>query len=227
MVSIKCNSSGFDFMFPVPADSTEFNENARRALTPEGIDACTDEANMNILYRSVYPQIREAASEKFEKLSTLIPGAADVPRKTTTKELKEKQADGSPVTKEVYDESDTVHINRVKAELVKQGLAPTLEAATVLLQPHWDAVVAGIKFDASQKERKPAEPKKPGKQALEFARVLIQRGQADVAAKQLSTQLGRPVATDEESLALAMQENLRRLAEIAQRDQMAALGITV
>jgi hypothetical protein len=206
MMTRKVSSLALTLNVECPATEAEFNANAKKA------DAMLEEATYNVLYRSWLPEFREKFLEAVCK-------ETGIERKSTTKELKSKEADGSTKTTEVWDETESVCFGRICAT---SGRTPES------FQPLANDIAATIPFDASAPERKPAAPRKPRKDLLAFVEKAIADGNKAILVDKLSANLGRDLAEDitATDLALALGEDVQRIENEAKAKQMASLGLS-
>lgn len=200
MQQVTISVLGFSPTITVPSTPEEYN-----ALAPKRANACVEDANNNTIYRGVSPVIRDGICAMLE--------AAGVARKNFG-------TDDEPQW-----EKEGVFKKRAIAELASQR--GTDEAA--VMASFNDAVQAiadskEARFDPSERETKgPAAAF--GKGDLKLAEQVIADGKVYVIAAKLSAILNRPVATDDKSLARAIADNRRALAEKAAQEQKLALGL--
>lgn len=212
------NPLGMSPTFQIPESVDEFDTLAKRA------GACLDEAVANIMYRGPFADWRDMFLHGFEANGSKFDGIdkqTGIERKTKVVELTSKNEDGSPKTREAYDESEAVYWNRVKTSLVQAGRFPSEEAVIANFQPWAQQVADAITFDPSQAERKERGPKKVPKQYIELAQRYIDQGKADVLAKKLTKWLGREVGIAVEVLAQAIKDDQDRRAK-EQMDKLLA-----
>jgi hypothetical protein len=145
----------------VPATVDEFDKNAKR----EG--ACLDEANNNVVYRSSLAELRDLFlhgrdADTLKQIPAFegIEQVTKVPRKT--KETGRKAADGTPIL--TYAETEVDYFQRVCLE---QKVEPSS------FQPLMDKAAALVEFDASAREKKPAQPKKLAAKYAETAQMIL------------------------------------------------------
>ena len=195
---ISVSSLGFDLTKEVPSTVEEYNTLAKRE------SAALEDAINNTLYRGTLAEFR---SKFLEELGTLTGVARGIVKPATSEE-----ADDA-----VY-ESEGKWYKRILAS-VNNVVPPDW---TVLAQRIMDASA----FDPSAKERSSDGPA-IGKKDLALAQELIKRGESKVAevAAQLSTKLGRAVATDEKSLARALADYRRAKAAEEEARQKAEFGL--
>lgn len=208
MINRIVKTLGFSFMLQVPETAVEYNA---MAGAKEGEDLCCEEAVDNIIYRSVLTGTRSDFCE-------LLEATFNIPRDTKKVELKSKNEDGTPKYSEVYAETEEVYVNKVLARTGKTRAE---------LQELLDKVVAKNQFDPKVKERKPAGPKKARKDLLHVTEAIVAQGKGDLLAQKLSEKLGKPVAGDANSLALALAEDQRNEEAKRNAELVSSLGITV
>lgn len=199
---------GFEFVLAVPSTSAEYNTLAK---AKEGEDLCCQEAVNNVIYRSTLTGVRDDFCEALEE-------ATGVARHTKKVELKSKNDDGTPKYSEVWNETEELFVNRALAESGKTRA----DFAELLA-----SVVEKNPFNPAVAERKPAGPKKARKDLLQVTEAVVAQGKGDLLAQKLSEKLGKPVAGDANSLALALQEDQRNEEAKRNASLVASLGITV
>lgn len=200
----KFKSLGLDVPFQVPESTEEFDRLAKQ----EG--ACLTEAVNNVVYRSNLATFRhyflhgtEGAKDSEGNPLPQINGVEQltgIKRATETKELTSKNEDGSPKTTEVYAETEMKYFQRVLDERGEEASQ---------YQELANDVANVIPFDPSAQERGSGKTKIP-KTYLELAKKAIDGGKAEVLAERLKERLGREVDLDEQSLALAVKEDMDR-----------------
>jgi hypothetical protein len=188
--------------YTVPESVEEYNE-----LAPDRTDenACLEDAIGSQAYRGMHPKFRDELVKKLEADF----GIKREVVKTLT--LKSTNEDGSPKTRELLEEPGAF-IRRVRE-------AKGLEAAEDWedkYQPWADEFAPTIEFDPNQKPAQ-ASVRIP-KGALELAEKRIEEGKADGLAAKLAEWLGRSVGTTKEELALAIAEDKRRRAKLADQE---------
>lgn len=157
MKQAKYSSLGLDVNFSVPSTIEEFDTNAKR------VGACLDEATNNVIYRGSLAEFRENFCAKLEEV-------AKVDRMTKATDKKDDK--GNPI--EVYIETEADFVKRVVSTTKKP-----IESWQSLA----DEVAKAIVFDASQRERKPAAPKKLGADYKATAeKVIANKNQAKLVA---------------------------------------------
>lgn len=195
MIRTEVSSLGYTLTKEHPATVEEYN-----ALAPKRANACLEDAVASTDYRSVFPVFRDT-------LLTELGETYGVPRENFGTEDDPKW------------ETEGKWFNRIVAKSGKTPEQFRSETLTVA-QKHMDAAA----FDPSERESKGSGPT-IGKRDLALAQQVITDGKADVIAGKLAVILGRDVATDEKSLARAIADNRRALAEKAAQEQKAALGL--
>lgn len=195
MIRTEVSSLGYNLTKEHPATVEEYN-----ALAPKRANACLEDATASTDYRSVFPVFRDS-------FLTELGETFGVPRENFGTEDEPKW------------ETEGKWFNRIVA---KSGKTPEqFRAETIgIAQKHMDAAP----FDPSEREAKGTGPA-IGKRDLALAQQVIADGKADAIAGKLAAILGRDVPTDEKSLARAIADNRRALAEKAAQEQKAALGL--
>lgn len=150
----------------VPESADEFDKNAKKA------GACVDEAVKNVWYRSNAADIRSTfihgADEVKDGDKVVTPAFKGV-EETFGYDRKTKVTQGKGDKQiESFAETEEQYIDRVRAQLVKDGKAKDEAGATALLQPIYTQALALCPFDASATERK-AGPAKLAKTWIESA----------------------------------------------------------
>lgn len=194
------NSLGVTVNLNVPESVEEFDQNAKR------IGACLDEAINNVVYRGSLAEFRDAFTTKVEETH-------QVERKTES--TGKKDSDGNDIVK--YAETEGEYIKRVCA-------TKGIEAAQ--LQSLADEVAAGIVFDASATERKPAAPKKLAEDYKNVAIQLIDAGKVDAFRDKKATPRNIVVPDltgDREKDILAVGYAVKQVELAIRKEQMAAL----
>lgn len=187
MKTQKYKSLGFEVSFQVPETVEEFDANAKR------VGACLSEAINNVVYRSSMAEYREGFLHGYDVLDDAgkvvkhIKGVDEVTgieRKTKSsgKQRTVKGADGVETKEDitVWDEKESEYLDRVIAE---KGWDEATAAKN--LQPIADAVAGAIAFDASARERKPAQPKKLPQMYVDSATRVIDNGNQEKIVKKL------------------------------------------
>ncbi len=197
---IEVKPFGFSLTHEVPSTEQEYN-----ALAPTRKDAMLEDAVLNIEYRGVFPEFRDALCSHLEKVT----GVA------------REELDGSTEEKPVY-ESEGKYLARVVAEKYAGDKATFVAEHQAKAQE----IIDGIKFDPSVKERSSDGPA-IGKKDLAMAKELLERGEGMVAkvAAALAERLGRTVATDEKGLARAFADHRRAEAAKLEAATKASLGM--
>lgn len=203
MKETKVKSLGLTLVVLTPATPEEYDLNAKKQ------GACVEDSVSNTIYRAWLPKFRSKFCEAVEAETKVV-------RKYITKELKEKNQDGTPKTTDVWDETEGKYIDRVLAETGK-AITDFSDIA--------NRIASEITFDASEKEPAESKPKKPKKVLLEKAEAVVKAGKGDVLAAKLAKNLGHPVNSDAESLAFAIDEDMQRIAAIQEQKMFGNLGI--
>lgn len=196
MTKKQYNSLGYAVSFEVAESPEEFDKSAGR------VGACMESANNDIVYRATMPVFRDVllhgceAHDNWPKIDG-IEQVTGVKRKTATKQLLTKNEDGSFKTTEIYDEKESVYEARALSESGKTKAD---------FQPTAELIASLIAFDASERARATAGPKKIGKAYLEKATELQNAGQLETVAAKLAKKLKREVAATVESVAVAIKE---------------------
>jgi hypothetical protein len=172
------NSLGVQVKLQVPASVEEFDTNAKR------VGATLDYAIDNAVYRGSLADFRE-------EFVNLVEVETGIPRETKTVGEGDK-------AKEVYSQSEAQYIAHVLA---------TTGRTAESFQSIADEVASKLVFDAAERERKPAAPKRISKMWMEAATKIVEAGGAEKASKVLTSRLGREVGTDVISLAAAIKED--------------------
>lgn len=210
----------------VPDSVEEFDKLAKEA------GAALREAIRNVLYRSTLAEFRDTylhgAEEEKDKDGNVIRGVVigldkqvGMERKTRITKPAVVDAEGKITTEatEVWDETEDVFFERIVADLVTRKDYPTIEAAIVGLQPGAQAVLDGIAFDPSKRERKSAGPKKTPELYLKTAdSVIAATGSVEAAASKVGAKLGITIEATREALAAAIwkdQTSQARQAQVA------------
>lgn len=195
MVDQTIKSLGLDVVVSVPSTPEEF--------ASLGGDVMKEAVN-NVLYRSYLAELRDRFCER-------VSAFTEIKRKT---KQGAKKKDGT-FGQDVWDESEGRFLDRVLAEteteidayadLMKEaqagGYTPTGEIATI------EALV----FDPKKSEPN-SGPKVPAKTYLNAAQQIIDAGNADKVAANLSKIVGREITADKESIAGGIRdaENLEK-----------------
>jgi hypothetical protein len=155
------SSLGLEFEIDVPSTVTEFDKLAKK----EG--ACLAEAINNVAYRGVLADFRdtflhgrEADKENGQTAFKGLDEITKISRKL--KDTGRKNDKKEPIM--VYAETEKDFFDRICAERKVEPKA---------FQDHCRATAAVMKFDPSQKERKPAGPKKLANKYKETASAII------------------------------------------------------
>ena len=225
MQTIQVNSFGYKLNYNVPAAIEEFDALAKR------VGAALDEANKNVIYRSVLNRFRDGylhgieASEatETEPARAAILGLdkqTGIERKFRI--TKPEVRDGDKITQEevtAWDEKEEAFKDRVFAQLVSDGKFASVEAAEAAYEPHAQAVLDAIDFDPSKTDKASAGPKKTPKTYYGIADALVEMaGSVDAAIAKFESKTGRTLAArDRDGLAKAIWED-----QAAQRKNIAA-----
>lgn len=196
MVDQTIKSLGLDVVVQVPATPEEFASLGGDVMK---------EANNNVLYRSFLAELRERFCERLSAFT-------EIKRKTKPGN---KKKDGS-VGQDLWDESEGKFVDRVLAETETE-----IEAHADLMEEAQKGgyvptgateAIAALVFDPKASEGGNAGPKTPAKTYLNAAQQVIDAGNADKVAANLSKILGREVTFEKESIAGAIRdaENLEK-----------------
>lgn len=226
MQTVQVNSLGFKLNYDVPASVDEFDRLAKRT------GAALDEANKNVIYRSVLNQFRDGFlhgldAEKDDAGNVTrdaIKGLEELTKverkyKVTKPEIKDP-ATGKITQEEVtvWDEKEEMYKERVYATLVERGEFPSVEAAAANFLTLAQQVLSAIAFDPSKTERSSAGPKKTPKTYYGIADALIElAGTLEEATARFTKKTGRTVEANRDALAKAIWED-----QSAQRKNIAA-----
>lgn len=190
MVKKQTKIMGYPVEYNVPETSAEFN-----ALDPSRPDAAVDEANNNIVYRSMNPDTRffflhgvnEEAAKEYAERGVTLPSWAGLEEDTSIERERKpalnskgeprKNSDGEPIMKFVESEED--YSDRVIAELVKTQKFASEDAVRAHYGPIIAGIAAVIPFDPKMRERKERAPVKLAQKYKVTAAVLITRGTQD------------------------------------------------
>ena len=175
---------GMDVAFSVPSDVAEFDQNAKK------VGACLESAIDNVVYRGSLAVFRAKFCETVEK-------ETGIARKTKLVTLKSKNEDGSAKTSEVWDGTEVEYFSGVLAQTSREAAS---FAATA------QSVADTIEFDASERERAAAGPKRIGKAFLDAATKAQSEGKLEVLAEKLAKKLKHEVAPTIEAVALGIKE---------------------
>jgi len=224
MQTATVNTLGFKLNYEVPSSVEEFDRLAKRS------GAALDEANKNVIYRSVLATFRdgflhglEEVKEGDQVVSSAIDGLdklTGIERKSKVTKPEVKDADGKITQEEVtaWDEKEDVYKERVFATLAAQGQFPSAEAAAAAYAVHAQKVIDAIAFDPSKTERASAGPKKTPKTYVGIASALVElAGSLEVAVSKFNAKTGRNVETTLEALAKGIWED-----QAAQKKSIAA-----
>lgn len=194
----KYNSLGLTVSISVPETVEEYNALAGRE------NAAVDDAVDNTVYRSVLAEFREKFCEEVEKETGIARKRSPV---LDDKGEPKKDKNNNPVI--TFDETEGKYIARVLAEKGYDD-AGTFQAIA-------DAIATNLKFDPSVRERTSGGGK-VAKTYVEAADKIIAMGEDKVqrAVQNLSSYLGREVASDRDSLAAAIKarEDKKRQEQI-------------
>lgn len=195
---------GYQISVSVPDSVQEFD----RLAKAEGV--CLEQANRNVIYRSVLAEFRSLFTEALESLTKISRKTKDTGK---TRKVKTEAADGSVTETEeaivVWAETESEYEDRVVQTIASQE-SLTAEAVKSRFQALADKIAATLPFDPSESEKTPAGPKKVSAAVLAVAQKIIDAGRADAVAANLATKLGIPVDSSLESLARAVAEDQRR-----------------
>lgn len=163
----------------VPSTVEEFDTNAKKA------GACLSEAVANVIYRGSLAELRDLFLHgRDEDKANGIPAFEGIEQATKiarkTKPTGKKDKDNNDI--EVYAETEAEYFERVCAER-------KVEATS--FQPLMDAACKLVKFDASQRERKPAAPKKLAAKYKETALAILKGAKKDKFLKDVKRDLGK------------------------------------
>jgi hypothetical protein len=198
MNRITVNTLGFDLTREVPSTIEEY-----KALAPKRTNPVLEDAVNNILYRDTFADFRDRFVTKLEE-------------STGVKRI------NHGTEEEPQMESEAKYLKRLIAEKVAAGAKETELRASWL--PIAQAEMDASSFDVAERESKGGS-NLVGKRDIALAKQVITDGKADAIAAKLATILGCDVPTDEKSLARAIADNRRAIAEKAAADQKAALGL--
>lgn len=196
MQRITINVLGFEPTKEVPATVEEYN-----ALAPKRANPVLEDAIDTTIYRGTSPVVRDALCGHLE-------ATYGVKREGSDEDGWEKE--GKYVKRAIA--SVAASTNRTEAE-VRAEIAPFVQQFT-------DAAP----FPVATKERSSDGPA-VGKGDMKLAEQIVADGKADAVAGKLTSILGRAVASDAKSLARAIADNRRALAEQAAQAQKAQLGL--
>lgn len=191
------NTMGIDVIFSVPTSIEEFDQNAKK--TGAGLASAID----SIVYRGSLAQFRPKFCEAVEKETGIV-------RKTKLVTLKSKNEDGTAKTSEVWDGTEVEYFANVLAKTNRNAASFTKLA---------QSIADSIAFDASERVRVAAGPKKIGKAYLDSALKAQNEGKLEDLAAKLSKKLKRDVAATVETVAAGIKE----LMDAQAAAQMAAL----
>lgn len=204
------SSLGCDVPLNVPSTVDEFNSSAW-ATTPEDKrigNPCLTEAINNIVYRTSLAEFRDLFlhgrdAVKDDQGNVKVPAVVGIDGMTfeykdvngqlvtgkierTTKQiqLKSKDKSGNPEFREDWDESEATYFNRVLLLTGKKAEH---------FQDHANNIAALIEFDASQRERKSAGPRKLPKVYEEAAASIVEQGGFATAVSKIAKVLGKAI----------------------------------
>lgn len=201
MKTVVVSSQGFELNYSVPDTCEEYNR-----LAPKRENPVLEDAVSNVLYRNVLNKFRDQLVTKLEEVT----GVARI---------------NSGTEDEPVWESEGKYMKRVIVEVAKQrGLDPAAKATRELLLAEWtptaQAILAGIKFDPSEREATGGQPSL----AKTYINWASQAVQADGGAK-LAGLLGKVLGTtitlvgdpaaDVQTLARAIATNEKRKRDAA------------
>lgn len=138
------------------------------------VNAMRDEANRNLVYRSVLPEARD-------RIVDIVARETGIPQNTepeVDKEGKPVLKDGKPVL--TITEQDGKYVARVCAAKGWEDLSP--------LQPIVDQEVNDLAVDISAPERKASKPKVLPEVYLNAAKNVVSRGKTDALAAKLKSE---------------------------------------
>lgn len=225
MQTVSVNTLGFKLNYEVPSSVEEFDRLAKRN------GAALDEANKNVIYRSVLATFRDGFLHGLDEVKdsggnvvrSAIKGLeelTDIKRAVKVTKPEVKDADGKITQEEVtaWDEKEDAYKERVFATLATNGTFPSTEAAAASYQTTAQDVINAIAFDPSKTERQSAGPKTTPKTYFGIADALIEMaGSIDLAAAKFATKTGRAVEATREALAKGIWED-----QAAQKKNIAA-----
>lgn len=223
MQSVIVSTLGYKLNYDVPSSIEEFDRLAKRT------NAALDEANKNVIYRSVLATFRDAFLHGLDEVKegdVVVSPAIDglekltgIERKTKVTKPEVKDADGKITQEEVtaWDEKEEEYKSRVYATLCSEGKFPSIEAATANYAPLAQQIIAAIAFDPSKTERV-SGPKKTPKTYFGIADALIEMaGSVEDAVAKFNAKTGRLVDSTRDALAKGIWED-----QAAQKKNIAA-----
>lgn len=215
MQTVQVKSFNYKLNYDVPSSVEEFDKLAKRS------GATLDEANKNVLYRSVLNVFRDAFLHGLDEVKegdTVTQSAIEgldkltgIERNTKITKPEVKDADGKITQEEVsaWAETEKDYMNRVFATLVRDGKFPSVEAAEAAYEPLAQQVISAIAFDPSKTARESAGPKKTPKTYYGIADQLIEMaGSVEDAIGRFTKKTDKSVTpADREGLAKAIWED--------------------
>lgn len=191
MISKEVKILGLPVSVGVPESIAEFDQLAGK----EG--EALDQANTNVLYRSVFTEVRSSFTEALETQTGIA-------RKTKPGKIKKNGEPGE----DQWDETEMDYFDRVVAE--SNG---SKEDYLSLITE----VASKIPFDPAAKERAASKPKTLAKVYLTAAQSIIEAGKTNHAILKLEAKLGWKVEPTLEGLANAIRD-----VELAKQKALAA-----